>query len=718
MMKKSLSFLSCTFMLCFCINILNAQTPAYISVSDTKTDEQLVRDILINDPCAFVDNVQGVTGTSVGIDGIAFFTNTSPDFPISSGVVLSTDAATATEGPFTGTPGGGGWLEDSQLSTYTNNVLNVNDTYHDATSLEFEFTPVVDSVSFNFVFASHEYGSFQCAYSDPFAFFLENATTGQIVNLALVPGTTDPISVVTIRDDQWNPNCASENEEYFGVYYGNNQPGGQPATSAPINMEGHTVLMTATGDVIPFQKYRMKLVIQNRNDTTEDSAVFIEAGSFNIGSVDFLGPNIVPSSAVAVCEGQTLDLSVQELLSVIGGSTINISWTYNGAAIPGTDDQGTITVDQSGTYGVSIASPNFPTCSFDDTIEVDFKAFPEIPAGFGGNLILCDPNPQALLVATPENLSELNNINYTWYKDGIQIPNTGSTYTVTEGGTYTVEVGEFDCVATATINVETPVFSVDLGPDQEICGDSEAQLTAQVTDEGSTPPLDFGQLTYLWSTGATTESITVSESGTYTVDVTYGPCTETASVNIGISPLPEVSLGADFEICVDEGGEITADTDMDTGNLEYTWYRDGGAISGQSGSTLSITDPGTYRVEVNEAGSPACFGEDEIVVELYANENCIIPQGISPNGDQYNQTLDLAFLDDRVGISSIEIFNRYGRSVYEKTGGYTNEWFGQTDEGDELGTGTYFYVIKLEGTDAVFTEQVLTGWIYVNRQVN
>src|SRR5690606_4062461 len=254
------------------------------------------------------------------------------------GVILSTTAAINTEGPFTGTPFDGGWPDDPQLSAYINSELNVNDLYHDATSLEFEFTPVVDSISFNFVFASHEYGQYQCDFSDPFAFFLENASTGEIVNLALVPGTTDPISVVTIRDEEYSnldysscdDLCPSVNEQYFDKFYGP-CPGcstGTPpcgtlhGTDAPINMIGHTVLMTASGDVTPFQKYRMKLVIQNRGDTSFDSAVFIEAGSFNIGTVDFLGPDIVPSSAQAVCEGQTLNLSVQQLLSIIGGTQI------------------------------------------------------------------------------------------------------------------------------------------------------------------------------------------------------------------------------------------------------------------------------------------------------------------------------------------------------------------------------------------------------------
>ena len=94
-------------------------------------------------------------------------------------------------------------------------------------------------------------------------------------------------------------------------------------------------------------------------------------------------------------------------------------------------------------------------------------------------------------------------------------------------------------------------------------------------------------------------------------------------------------------------------------------------------------------------------------------EICDIPKGISPNGDRLNDNFDLSFFN----IQSLEIFNRYGLSVYKKEG-YSNEWHGQTDNGDELVTGTYFYVLTLADGDRLDGKQVLTGWVYINREVN
>ncbi|MBY8963547.1 gliding motility-associated C-terminal domain-containing protein [Flavobacterium sp. D11R37] len=80
-----------------------------------------------------------------------------------------------------------------------------------------------------------------------------------------------------------------------------------------------------------------------------------------------------------------------------------------------------------------------------------------------------------------------------------------------------------------------------------------------------------------------------------------------------------------------------------------------------------------------------------------------IPRGISPNGDNLNDTFDLSGFC----IKKINIFNRYGMLVYESTN-YTNEWYGQHANGD-LPSATYFYHITL------FSGKQITGWVYVQK---
>jgi gliding motility-associated-like protein len=85
---------------------------------------------------------------------------------------------------------------------------------------------------------------------------------------------------------------------------------------------------------------------------------------------------------------------------------------------------------------------------------------------------------------------------------------------------------------------------------------------------------------------------------------------------------------------------------------------------------------------------------------------CDIPRGISPNGDGLNDSFDLS----GAGVTSLTIFNRYGKKVYSHGSNYTNQWHGQDNNNNELPDGTYFYSIsKSDGSSE-------TGWVYVNRE--
>lgn len=97
----------------------------------------------------------------------------------------------------------------------------------------------------------------------------------------------------------------------------------------------------------------------------------------------------------------------------------------------------------------------------------------------------------------------------------------------------------------------------------------------------------------------------------------------------------------------------------------------------------------------------------EIYILNLVTGNCEIPRGISPNNDDKNDVFDLSYFD----IARLEIFNRYGQQVYSRND-YTNQWNGQTDNGNELPTGTYYYMVQLKDGESK------TGWVYINRQVD
>lgn len=268
----------------FAISVKNIHLPLVANTTQF-TNEQLVTNILVNNPCVDISNITSSTGTNFGsVNGIGYFTNSNPYFPLNSGLVLSTGNAVNVGGPNLNILSNGNedvlWYNngDEDLEALMQATTGETMISRNTTKLEFDFTSQNEFMSFNFLFASEEYGTFQCQYADAFAFLLTDLVTGVTKNLAVVPGTDIPVSVVTIKDGQYNPLCISQNEAFFDAFF--EEP---LAQTAAVNFNGQTVLMSASSEIIANRAYHIKLVIADRQDGAYDSAVFIQAGSFSSG---------------------------------------------------------------------------------------------------------------------------------------------------------------------------------------------------------------------------------------------------------------------------------------------------------------------------------------------------------------------------------------------------------------------------------------------------
>ena len=350
-----------------------------ITVSTTNyTVPQLVNNVLINSPCVSATNITWRTGTNFGSsNGIGFFQNTNSSLPMDSGVILSTGNILNAPGPNTSilNDGSTAWTGDASLDA-TMAAAGIPMTSTNASVLEFDFTPISPNFSFDFVFASEEYGNFQCQYSDAFAFLLTNMTTGVTTNLAVVPNTTSPISVVTIRDFLYNSSCPSVNAQYFGSFNG-----GSGAAGSAINFNGQTVLLTAGSVLTPNTPYHIKLVIGDRTDPQSDSSIFISSDSFNIGQ-DVLGQNLTVANNTALCYGTNLTLNT-------GLSTTQYSfvWTEGEAVIPGATGS-SLNINHAGTYGVTYTNL-FSNCQpITDTVTIEY--YPEINAPNPNTIYKCN----------------------------------------------------------------------------------------------------------------------------------------------------------------------------------------------------------------------------------------------------------------------------------------------------------------------------------------
>ncbi|MFY8188349.1 MAG: DUF7619 domain-containing protein [Flavobacterium sp.] len=238
-----------------------------LTISTEFTAEQLVNDILLSNSNMVSSNV-----SSNGSCGVGYFSSENPSFAFQEGIIIRSGNISSTAGEFNGNN------LSSNCSNYSDLDLSAYNTsgqgqITDCSYLSFDFVAETDALSFNFIFASNEYGQFQCLFADVFAFILTNLETGTSQNIALVPNTFQPVSVTTIRNQLYNDGCPSVNPQFFQTYHTGSNP-------SALNMRGYTVPMQANATLVPNNSYRIKLVIGDYLDSLIDSAILIEAGSF------------------------------------------------------------------------------------------------------------------------------------------------------------------------------------------------------------------------------------------------------------------------------------------------------------------------------------------------------------------------------------------------------------------------------------------------------
>lgn len=351
--------------------------------SQTYTPQQLIENILIDSDCienVIVTNVLG--GDFSGTDqSYGFFDATGTTFPFQSGIVLST-------GQLQNVPGPNDNLSDDDAPNWQGdidleNALNESGTIN-ATILEFDFTSVADQISFRYIFASEEYqenNPNSCQYSDLFGFLIRPASgQGQYENIALVPGTTTPVKATTVTPGVQG-SCPPQNETYFGNYND---------AIAPINFNGQTAVLEATANVIPNTTYHVKLVIADEQNYRYDSAVFLEAASFQL-STD-LGTNRLIASGNALCEGEVLELSPFQQ-----PDSSSYDWYKDGILVQSTPSGclncGFYTVTESGIYNVEVGLAN--GCISYGEVVIEYSP---LPVGFDAVLIECDLNQDGITI--------------------------------------------------------------------------------------------------------------------------------------------------------------------------------------------------------------------------------------------------------------------------------------------------------------------------------
>jgi gliding motility-associated-like protein len=162
-------------------------------------------------------------------------------------------------------------------------------------------------------------------------------------------------------------------------------------------------------------------------------------------------------------------------------------------------------------------------------------------------------------------------------------------------------------------------------------------------------------------------------------------CTGGDTIELSVSGNPQVNLGNDTIICGDETLEL------DAGDFaSYDWS------TGQTTNPITVRE-GAGIVSVTVTNEFGCEGSDEIEILDCDPETLlgVIPNTFTPNDDQIHDTWEIKKIY-LFPNASIQIFDRWGRIVYSRDGGYENDWYGTDSKGNDLPVDTYYYILDLE----------------------
>uniref|UniRef100_UPI00261360E4 choice-of-anchor L domain-containing protein n=1 Tax=uncultured Lacinutrix sp. TaxID=574032 RepID=UPI00261360E4 len=619
-------FQNVTFDIC----IITVPPPITTSITQYTVTE-LVEDVLVNSPCSSISNVTSSTGIDFGSDnGIGYFEANGSNFPFESGIVMTTGNANNASGPESGTLSDGGfnWPGDADLEAEIG-LANTNN----ASIIEFDFVPFQQDMSFEFIFAAEEYGTFQCGFSDAFAFLLTDTVTNITTNIALVPGTNIPVSVFSIRDMANLPGgpCGSSFPEFFDFYSDvDDFPigiGENPLLS-PIDFRGRTVPLTAMATVVPNRTYHIKLVVADDQDTAFDSAVFLKAGSFEIGEAD-LGEDILLSGGNANCEGDEVILDI----GVPVGPNATITWytLNNGIQEPILDENGipesgtTLAVTQTNNYIVEIVLNANASCFVIDDVLVEFFPNPVIPNTLP-DVLGCDVDNtgvaffdltenDALIIGTQTDLVISYYLTQQDAMDGMNpIANPTAYQTAPITIYYSAENGTTGCAKVGTFNLSLAPKPILVQADDILgCDDDEDGIANyDLTLNEST--IVNNQTGFIFSyynnlTDAETSMNAIAnpsdfDGGVQTVFVrvedAVNGCFETTTFELtfGIAPMTSFDPNIIYEVCPNATVPIivtaTADNYMES-NVTITWYNEGVLVPGQTDLSIdNVLTAGTY----------------------------------------------------------------------------------------------------------------------------
>lgn len=283
--------------------------------------------------------------------------------------------------------------------------------------------------------------------------------------------------------------------------------------------------------------------------------------------------------------------------------------------------------------------------------------------------------------------------NYLWSNGA-----TTQQISVSVAGSYSVQTGSSTCLSASSANVVVTISPaltkpvVTITGNTVFCGSGSVQLAA---------PTGFSS--YAWSNGATTQSITVTTTGNYSVAVSNGICTSPSSddlavTSVAVPPQPSVSVTGSTALCNGAFAVLSAPS----GFNNYLWS------TGETTRQIVVNLAGSYAVQAGQAAN---------CLSVASTPTSITLTGAPCGGGPTPPGAPIVANVSRCGSGSVTL------SATGATGTQVYRWYDAAVSGNLLFTGasfstfvtttTNFYAVIFdsttgEGTPAQATATVVT----------
>lgn len=405
-------------------------------------------------------------------------------------------------------------------------------------------------------------------------------------------------------------------------------PNPQIAGSSTI-CTGSSTTLTATGGV----SYRWS------NNATTASITISQAGTYSVTVTDANGCKAITSKILTL--GTTLSPNITGDSSICQGSTAVLTtsggtsylWS-NGSTTP------SITVSQSGSYAVTVTNGSGCNGSTSRNVVVNPLPTPIIT----GLLSFC-ANNSTTLTAT-------GGTSYLWSTGA-----TTASIIVTTASSLTVTVTDAkNCKASITKNTivnALPKDTISVTPSTTICDGKVATINVRGGDS------------YLWSTGQTTPTISVTESGTYYVTVSnMSNCRKIDSIKIERINRPI----ANFSF-TQVGGQVTFLNN--SFGTTFNWNFGNGVTSSLPNPVAIYTANGTYTVRLIVGNVYGCFDTINKTIQItrVATNEFLEKMDVDVSPNPFNTQLNVRFSTplDFGKADYLFITNILGQEIYRQS---------------------------------------------------